>query len=99
MYRSLPLTIPVRVAWLRIAARADSLYDRYLAVGLSASITIQAIVIVGGVLRMLPLTGVTLPFVSAGGTSLLLNALAIGMLLNISHRQQVSREWSEHVLS
>ncbi len=82
---------------LRIAARADSLYDRYLAVGLSASITIQAIVIVGGVLRMLPLTGVTLPFVSAGGTSLLLNALAIGMLLNISHRQQVGRDWSDHV--
>ena len=84
---------------LRIAARADSLYDRYLAVGLSASIAIQAIVIIGGVLRMLPLTGVTLPFVSAGGTSLLLNALAIGMLLNISHRQQVGREWSDHVLT
>jgi cell division protein FtsW len=82
---------------LRIAARADSLYDRYLAVGLSASITIQAIVIVGGVLRVLPLTGVTLPFVSAGGTSLLLNALAIGMLLNISHRQQIGRDWVDHV--
>ena len=82
---------------LRIAARADSLYDRDLAVGLSASITIQAIVIVGGVLRVLPLTGVTLPFVSAGGTSLLLNALAIGMLLNISHRQQIGRDWSDHV--
>ena len=76
---------------LRIAARADSLYDRYLAVGLSASIGIQAIVIVGGVLRALPLTGVTLPFVSAGGTSLLLNGLAIGMLLNLSH-QQAARE-------
>jgi cell division protein FtsW (lipid II flippase) len=54
---------------LRIAAQADSLYDRYLAVGLSASIAIQAIVIVGGVLRALPLTGVTLPFVSAARRS------------------------------
>ena len=76
---------------LRIAMQADSLYDRYLAVGLSTSIAIQAIVIIGGVLRLLPLTGVTLPFVSAGGTSLLLNALSIGMLLNISHRQQTAR--------
>ena len=72
---------------LRISAQSDSLYDRYLAVGLTSSIVIQAIVIIGGVLRLLPLTGVTLPFVSAGGTSLLLNALCMGMLLNISHRQ------------
>jgi cell division protein FtsW (lipid II flippase) len=82
---------------LRIAAQADSLYDRYLAVGLSASIAIQAIVILGGVLRMLPLTGVTLPFVSAGGTSLLLNAVSIGMLLNISHRQNAARDRIIHV--
>ena len=72
---------------LRIAMRADSLYDRYIAVGISVSIAIQAIVILGGVLRFLPLTGVTLPFVSAGGTSLLLNGLLIGMLLNLSLRQ------------
>jgi cell division protein FtsW (lipid II flippase) len=82
---------------LRIASRADSLYDRYLAVGLSASIAIQAIVIIGGVLRLLPLTGVTLPFVSAGGTSLLLNALSIGMLLNISHRQRAAQDGGDHV--
>ncbi len=72
---------------LSVSAQSDSLYDRYLAVGLTCSIVIQAIVIIGGVLRLLPLTGVTLPFVSAGGTSLLLNALCMGMLLNISHRQ------------
>jgi len=74
---------------LRIAARADSLYDRYLSVGISASIAIQALVILGGVLRLLPLTGVTLPFVSAGGTSMVLDGLLLGMLLNISHRQQI----------
>jgi cell division protein FtsW (lipid II flippase) len=77
---------------LRIASQADSLYDRYLAVGLSASIAIQAIVILGGVLRALPLTGVTLPFVSAGGTSLLLNGFAIGLLLNLSHHQAAREE-------
>lgn len=84
---------------LRIAAQAESLYDRYLAVGLTASIAIQAIVIIGGVLRLLPLTGVTLPFVSAGGTSLLLNGLAIGMLLNISHRQNSARDWFDDASS
>ncbi|HQY30122.1 MAG TPA: FtsW/RodA/SpoVE family cell cycle protein, partial [Thermomicrobiales bacterium] len=72
---------------LKIAARADSQYDRYLAVGIASSIAIQALVILGGVLRLLPLTGVTLPFISAGGTSLLLNGLLVGMLMNISHRQ------------
>ena len=75
---------------LSISAKSDSLYDRYLSVGLTCSIVIQAIVIIGGVLRLLPLTGVTLPFVSAGGTSLLLNALCMGMLLNISHRQNAT---------
>jgi cell division protein FtsW (lipid II flippase) len=75
---------------LAISAQAETLYDRYLAVGLISSIIIQAIVILGGVLRLLPLTGVTLPFVSAGGTSLLLNALCMGMLLNISHRRNES---------
>ncbi len=79
---------------LRIAMRADSLYDRYIAVGISVSIAIQAIVILGGVLRFLPLTGVTLPFVSAGGTSLLLNGLLVGMLLNLSLRQTSGSEQS-----
>jgi cell division protein FtsW len=81
---------------IRIAARADSLYDRYLAVGLSASIAVQAIVIIGGTLRMLPLTGVTLPFVSAGGTSLVLNAVTVGMLLNLSHQQESGMEGHNH---
>jgi cell division protein FtsW len=72
---------------LAISLRSETLYDRYMAVGLTCSTVIQAIVIIGGVMRLLPLTGVTLPFVSAGGTSLLLNALSMGMLLNISHRQ------------
>jgi cell division protein FtsW len=72
---------------LAIAGRSETLYDRYLAIGLTTSVVIQAVVILGGVMRLLPLTGVTLPFVSAGGTSLLLNGFCVGMLLNISHRQ------------
>ena len=83
------LYVVIAVRGLNISTRSDSLYDRYLAIGLTATLTIQALVILGGVLRLMPLTGVTLPFVSAGGSSLLMNALVIGMLMNISHRQNV----------
>lgn len=81
------LYMVIALRGLHISARADSLYERYLAVGLTATLSIQAIVILGGVLRLMPLTGVTLPFVSAGGSSLLMNALVVGMLINLSHRQ------------
>ena len=56
---------------LKIAAESKSPFLKLLAVGLTASLVIQGIVILGGVFRMLPLTGVTLPFVSYGGSSIL----------------------------
>ena len=71
---------------IRIAGRTPVLYEQLVAVGLATTIALQAAIIAGGVLRLIPLTGVTLPFVSAGGSSLVANALAIGMLLNLSHR-------------
>lgn len=71
---------------LKIALTTPILYERLIAVGLSATLGLQAIIITGGVLRIMPLTGVTLPFVSAGGSSLIANALAAGMLVNLSHR-------------
>jgi cell division protein FtsW (lipid II flippase) len=82
------LYVVIAARGLHISNRSDSLYERYLAVGLTATLSIQAFVILGGVLRLMPLTGVTLPFVSAGGSSLLMNALVVGMLLNLSHRQR-----------
>ena len=71
-------------AGLRIALRADSPFDTLLATGLTTLLGIQAFIIIGGVTRVLPLTGVTLPFVSYGGSSLVLNYVLLALLLRIS---------------
>ena len=71
---------------LRIGAAAADDFRSLLAVGLSLVIGIQAFIIAAGNLKVLPLTGVTLPFISYGGSSLLANALVIGLLLALSDR-------------
>jgi len=70
---------------LRIALRAPGLFRRLLAAGISAYFGVQTLLIVGGNLRLLPLTGVTLPFVSYGGSSLLTSFVALLILLVISN--------------
>lgn len=69
------------VRGLATAARAKSDCSAFAAVGLTCAISIQAFIIVGGVTKLLPLTGVTLPFMSQGGTSLLASFLIVGLLL------------------
>jgi cell division protein FtsW (lipid II flippase) len=69
---------------LRIGAAAADDFRALLAVGLSAVIAVQAFIIAGGVLKIVPLTGITLPFISYGGSSLLANALVVGLLLAFS---------------
>lgn len=71
-------------AGLRIAIRTEDRFDKLLATGLSALIGIQAFIIIGGVTRVLPLTGITLPFVSYGGSSLLGSYVLLALLLRIS---------------
>jgi cell division protein FtsW (lipid II flippase) len=71
---------------LRIAATAADDFRSLLATGLALVIGIQACIIAAGNLKVLPLTGVTLPFVSYGGSSLLVNALVVGLLLALSDR-------------
>ena len=71
---------------LKVAVSTPILYERLIAVGMATTLGLQALIIIGGVLRVIPLTGVTLPFVSAGGSSLIANALAAGLLINLSHR-------------
>ncbi len=68
-----------------IALRAESHFQRLLAAGLGAYLGAQGLVILGGNLRLLPLTGVTLPFVSYGGSSLLTSFVAMLLLLQISN--------------
>ena len=69
---------------LRLALAAPNPYQRYLAAGLTALIVSQGVFIIGGNLRLLPLTGVTLPFVSYGGSSLMVSFLALLILVLIS---------------
>jgi cell division protein FtsW (lipid II flippase) len=75
----------ILVRGLRIALRAPNIFRRLLAAGVTAYLGIQALLIVGGNLRLLPLTGVTLPFVSYGGSSLLTSFIALLILLLISN--------------
>ena len=71
-------------AGLRIAVRAASPFEKLLAVGLTVAIGFQAFYIIAGVTDLLPLTGVTLPFVSYGGSSLVANYILVALLLRIS---------------
>ncbi len=69
---------------MRIALQAPERFRRLLALGLTVYLSLQSVVIIGGNLRLLPLTGVTLPFLSYGGSSLLMAFLSLLLLLLIS---------------
>ncbi len=69
---------------LTIAMSSDDGFQKLLAAGLMATLALQTIVIVGGTTRLMPLTGVPLPFLSYGGSSALANYIVVGLLLKIS---------------
>ena len=78
----------VVIIWrgLRVARRAPDAFGTLLAVGITTLIGLQAMVNLGVVLSMLPSKGIPLPFVSAGGSSMLVSLMAMGVLLNISQQ-------------
>jgi peptidoglycan glycosyltransferase len=71
-------------AGLRVALRTDRPFEKLLAVGLTTIVGVQAFIIIGGVIKVVPLTGITLPFVSYGGSSLLSNYIVLALLLRLS---------------
>lgn len=71
-----------------IALRSRDVFRKFLAFGLTIVIAVQAILILGGVLRLLPVTGITLPFMSYGGSSLLANMVLVALLVRSSHGER-----------
>jgi cell division protein FtsW (lipid II flippase) len=71
---------------IRIALLAQDGFSKLLALGLTFAFALQAFIIVGGILRIIPLTGITLPFVSYGGSSVVANFLLLAGLLLVSNR-------------
>jgi cell division protein FtsW (lipid II flippase) len=79
------------VRGMRVALRAEDGFSKLLATGLTFGFALQTFIIVGGVLRVVPLTGITLPFVSYGGSSILANFLLLAGLLLVSNRASTPR--------
>jgi cell division protein FtsW (lipid II flippase) len=69
----------------------DQIFERLLLVGIAIHLFVQVFVMVGGTLNLLPLTGVTVPFMSSGGVALLVNLAEIGCVLAISQTVEVEK--------
>lgn len=76
------------VRGFKIAINTDDLFGKYLAFGITFQIAFQALLNLMVVVGLIPVTGVTLPFLSYGGSSLLITMISVGILLNISRHQE-----------
>jgi cell division protein FtsW (lipid II flippase) len=83
-------------AGVRTALDSRDMFSKLCCVGLTAFIGFQALVNIGGITRALPMTGITLPFVSHGGFSLITSFIMLGMLMAFSHRNAVDRQINLH---
>jgi peptidoglycan glycosyltransferase len=76
----------------RIAVDAGRPFAKLFAAGLATIVGLQTVIILGGVTRLIPLTGITLPFVSYGGSSLVANFVVVALLLRVSDESRAARE-------
>jgi cell division protein FtsW len=80
---------------IRIALGAPDTFGALLAAGITAWLCLQAFVNIGVVVALLPITGITLPFISAGGSSLIISFAAVGILLSISRETVDKGTWND----
>jgi cell division protein FtsW (lipid II flippase) len=83
------------IAGVRTSLESRDMFTKLCAAGLTAFIGFQALVNIGGIVRALPMTGITLPFVSHGGFSLITSFAMLGMLMAFSHRNARDRVIAE----
>ena len=76
---------------IQVGVRADSLYQTLICYGSATFFTIETLFNIGGVLGLLPITGVTFPFISYGGSSMLILSATVGIIMNISMQQNRDR--------
>lgn len=88
----LGLLIFIILRGFQIARTAADAFGKYIAVGITAWIAIQTFVNIGAMLGLIPLTGVTLPFISYGGSSLVVLMLSVGILLSISRSSSLHQQ-------
>ncbi|MFN6963376.1 MAG: FtsW/RodA/SpoVE family cell cycle protein [Pyrinomonadaceae bacterium] len=95
LFGGLLLTLALIVlvsAGVRTALDSRDMFSKLCSIGLAAFLGFQALVNIGGITRALPMTGITLPFVSHGGFSLITSFVMLGMLMAFSHRNAVDRQ-------
>ena len=74
------------ISGIKVAIESRDMFTKLVAAGFTAFIGFQSLVNIGGVIRLLPMTGITLPFVSHGGWSLITSFTMLGILMAIAHR-------------
>ena len=98
LFGGLLLTLALIVfvsAGVRTARDSRDMFSKLCSIGLAAFIGFQALVNIGGITRALPMTGITLPFVSHGGFSLITSLTMLGMLMAFSHRNSIDKRKDE----
>ena len=88
----LGLFLVLGYAGLRIASRSDDKFSRYLAAGVTSWFIVQALINLGVVLRLLPIAGVPLPLLSYGGSALMANVFAVGILIACARNEPAARK-------
>ena len=89
------LFVLLAYAGIRVALGAPDTFGALLAAGITAWLCIQAFINIGVVVTLVPITGITLPFISAGGSSLIISFAAIGILLSISRETIEKGTWND----